>query len=144
MVRTKIKPRSFAVGNTRKEENFFYRLIVNQRFLAMIGLIILVLITLPLAKNYSQKKIIEQELADLEANISKFENEAVELQEMIKYLESEQSLETQARLNLNLKRPEEDVIVIEKNIASNTSNGLATDTEDEQNNLYKWLDYFLK
>lgn len=144
MVRPKIKPRSFAVGQNLKEENFFYRLIVNQRFLAMIGLIILVLISLPLAKNYSQKKIIEQELAELQASIKQFESETIELQEMLKYLESEQSLESQARLNLNLKRPGETVVVIEKDENNRVSDRLAASQEVEKNNFQKWKEYFFQ
>ncbi len=144
MVKPKIKPRSFAVGQNRKEENFFYRLVVNQRFLAMIGLIILVLIALPLAKNYSQKKIIEQELAELQASIKQFESETIELQEMLKYLESEQSLESQARLNLNLKKPGETVVVIEKHENNRISDRLIASPEPEKNNFQKWKEYFLK
>jgi cell division protein FtsB len=144
MVKPKIKPRSFTAGKSQKEENFFYRLIVNQRFLAMIGLIILVLIALPLAKNYSQKKIIEQELADLQANIQKFESETLELQEMLKYLESDQSLESQARLNLNLKKPGETVVVIEKDEDKKKSEISMANQESEKNNFQKWQEYFFK
>lgn len=144
MVRSKKRPRSFTVGQTHKEENFFYRLIVNQRFLAMIGLAILVLVALPLAKNYSQKKLVEQELAELQANIKKFESETMELQEMLKYLESEQSLESQARLNLNLKKPGETVIVIEKDENSRASDKVVLKQELEKNNFEKWQDYFFR
>lgn len=143
MSRPNLKPRAFNAGHPAVSHGFIYRLFTSQRFIAIIGLIFLLLISLPLARTYSQKKVIEQELAELQANISQYENENSELQEMIQYLESDQSLESQARLNLNLKKPEETVVVIERIENKNSQTGPADlQAKDQRNNLEKWWEYF--
>ncbi len=139
-----MQPRSFSAGHSENKQRFFYRLVINQRFLAVIGLFLLLIIAIPLAKTYSQKKIVEQELADLQAGIIQFEQENSELQEMIKYLESDQSLESQARLNLNLKKPEESVVVIERlEDVENELSGNQDAGQDRRSNYKKWQEYFL-
>ena len=60
---------------------------------------------------------------------------------MIDYLNSDQSLEEEARLNLNLKKSGEQVIVINdiENKATTTSSIVPS---KNKNNLAKWRDYF--
>ncbi len=143
MARSQIQPRSFSAGHPDNQKRFFYRLVTSQRFLAVIGLFLLLIIAIPLAKTYSQKKLVEKELAELQAGIAQFEQENSELQEMIKYLESDQSLESQARLNLNLKKPEESVVVIERlKDADSQLNSNQTSNQDKRSNLKKWQEYF--
>ena len=143
MARPQISPRSFSAGHPDNQKNFFYRLVTSQRFLAIIGLFLLLIIAIPLAKTYSQKKLVEKELAELQASIAQFEKDNSELQEMIKYLESDQSLESQARLNLNLKKPEESVVVIERlQNTDNQSNNSQAVNQDRRSNFKKWQEYF--
>ena len=143
MARPQIQPRSFSAGHPENRKRFFYRLVTSQRFLAIIGLSLLLIIAIPLAKTYSQKKLVEKELADLQAGIAQFEQENGELQEMIKYLESDQSLESQARLNLNLKKPEESVVVIERLKDTDSQlNGNKVINQDGRSNFKKWRQYF--
>ena len=118
----------------------FYRLISSQRFLAIIGLVFIVLIMLPLARTYSQKKIVEKEIEEIRSQISLYENQNRELGELLLYLNSDQSLEEQARQNLNLKKPGEAVVVIEnKKSAVLAAEG---DISPEESNLGKWWRYF--
>lgn len=143
MARTQISPRSFSAGHSDNQKNFFYRLVTSQRFLAIIGLFLLLIIAIPLAKTYSQKKLVEKELSELQASIAQFEQENSELQEMIKYLESDQSLESQARLNLNLKKPDESVVVIERADDSVSQlEGSDAANQDKRSNFKKWQEYF--
>ncbi len=141
MTRHKLRPRVLNTGQSLQPNNFFYRLVTSQRFLVIIGLSFLILILFPLAKTYSQRKLVEQEINEVKKEISDFESKNQELKEMINYLQSDQSLEEQARLNLNLKKPGETVIVInEKKIATSTVN---TDDEAKDfSNLKKWWYYF--
>lgn len=141
MQRHKIHPRVLSAGELPRPNNFFYRLFSSQRFLAIVGLVFLLLIILPLAKTYTQRRLVEQEIEGVQREISEFESSNKELKEMITYLESDQSLEEQARLNLNLKKPGEKVIVIDysKN-ATNTED--INKTTAPGNNFEKWWDYF--
>lgn len=143
MSRNKRRPRSFVVGQSESDENFFSCLLRDQRFLALLGLALIILVAFPLFKTYSQKKMIESEMAQIKADIARYEEETSNLQEAIEYLGSRDSLEAQARLNLNLKKPGETVVVIERMNFTDVSEDLE-DEEDNISNLKKWFDYFLK
>ncbi|MDI3496544.1 MAG: Septum formation initiator [Patescibacteria group bacterium] len=134
-------PRSFNGERNENKRGFFSRLFSNQRFLAFLGLVLIILISFPLIRTYSQKKMVEEEMAELKADIAKYEQETAKLQEMITYLGSKESLEAQARLNLNLKKPNETVVVIDRGESE-----LVVEKEkkepDERSNLQKWWDYF--
>jgi cell division protein FtsB len=85
----------------------------NPKVFAIIALAFLLLILIPLAKNYSRKRLIEREIAEISQEITEFENKNKELQDMISYLQSDQSLEEQARLNMGMRRPGESVAVVQ-------------------------------
>ena len=141
MPRRKIHPRVLSAGDLPKPNNFFYRLFSSQRFLAIVGLIFLLLIIFPLARTYTQRRLVEKEIEDVKKEISNFESTNQELKDMITYLESDQSLEEQARLNLNLKKPGEKVIVIELTKNASSSEDINKTTTPESNFL-KWWRYF--
>jgi cell division protein FtsB len=141
MDKHKIHPRVLSAGQMQKPDNFFYRLFSSQRFLAIIGLAFILLIVFPLAKVYTQKRLVEKEINDVEKEIIDFEKTNQDLQQMITYLQSDQSLEEQARLNLNLKKPGEKVIVIETPKISSTTEDINKTTASESN-FTKWWHYF--
>jgi len=143
MEKHKIHPRVLSAGQIPRPNNFFYRIFSSQRFLAIVGLVFLLLIVFPLAKTYTQKRLVEKEIADVKREISDFESTNSELKDMITYLESDQSLEEQARLNLNLKKPDEKVIVIEAAKNTSTTNEINKTTISESN-FTKWWRYFFK
>lgn len=93
-------------------KNFITRILFNSKTFALIGLIIIVLISIPLAKRVSQKYKIDQEIKDLEAEIADLENKNIDLKELINYLESDQFVEEQARLQFGLKKQGEEAVVI--------------------------------
>ncbi len=96
----------------RKDKNIITRILFNPKILALIGLIIIILISVPLAKKVSQRYKIDQEIKDLEAEIAGLENKNIDLKELINYLESDQFVEEQARLQFGLKKEGEEVAVI--------------------------------
>ena len=143
MVRRKVKPRVFSAGYQEKQHSTIYRFFTSQRFLAIVGLVFFILMSFPLARTYSQKKILEKELADIKAEIEQFDKEEIgNLEEMIKYLNSEQSVEAQARLNLNLKKPGETVVVIEKEENKLSQEEVNSKHQAPESNLLKWWQYF--
>ena len=93
-------------------KNFITRILFNSKTFALIGLIIIVLISIPLAKRVSQKYKIDREIKDLEAEIADLENKNIDLKELINYLESDQFVEEQARLQFGFKKEGEEVVVI--------------------------------
>lgn len=113
----------------------------SQRFLAIIGLIFLVVIIFPLARTYSQRQLVEKEINDVQKQISDYESQNQQLKELAAYLQSDQSLEEQARLNLNLKKPGEGVVVIEENQNKVVQTGTAS-PDANVSNLTKWWRYY--
>ena len=139
MLRRKISPYLLNEGQSAKPRHFFYRLVSSQRFLAIIGLIFLLLIIFPLARSYSQKRLVEKEIEGVQKQIAAFESQNQNLKDMVSYLQSDQSLEEQARLNLNLKKPGEQVVVIE---APKGNAGTAPAMTTATGNFSKWWRYF--
>lgn len=141
MAKYKVYPRVLSASELPRSNNFIYRLFSSQRFLAILCLGFLILILFPLAKTYTQKKILEKEINEVEQEIAAFEKDNQELREMIGYLQSEQFLEEQARLNLNLKKPGEQVVVINdlKPVLAFNSDD---EKEEDSGNFNKWWRYF--
>lgn len=96
-------------------------IIFNQKFLAFLGLVILVLISIPLGANISKRNKINKEIKELEQEIKQVENKNKDLEKLINYLESEQFVEEQARLNFGLKKEGEEVAVIKGDGNTQTS-----------------------
>lgn len=129
----------------RRQSNqpVWQRFLSSQRFLAMIFLLVIVGISFPLLRSVSQKKIIEQEIADMKRDNEAYRNKSQELREMIDYLQSDVSLEEQARLNLGLKKPDEVVVVVNR-FNSLSSSSSVTSEDDRSTNWHLWLHYFFK
>ncbi|MBN2884593.1 septum formation initiator family protein [Patescibacteria group bacterium] len=138
---TKIKNISNYRQSRRSSRNFLNRYFAGPKVFAIIALVFLLLILIPLAKDYSRKRIIEEEIIDIQNEISDFESKNKDLKEMIDYFQSDASLEEQARLNLGLKMPGETVIVI----TDEDSDHLSSDPVVKINlsNWRKWLKYFI-
>jgi cell division protein FtsB len=127
----------------RRQSNqpFWRRFLMSQRFLTLVFLAILIAIIFPLVKSVSQKRAVEQEILEMKQENETYRNKNQELKEMIDYLQSDISLEEQARLNLGLKKPNEDVVVINRQQAV----AVATSTIPEDSrtvNWRAWIKYF--
>lgn len=132
-----------AANRRQVNQPFWYRFLISQRFLVIVFLIITIAISFPVARSVSKKKIIEKEIAEMKAENEAFANRSKELREVIDYLQSDASLEEQARLNLGLKKSNEAVIVVSRQEAQISSTSI-TETEDRITNWNHWLDYFFK
>lgn len=132
----------------KRDKNIFKRILYNPKFLAFIGLSIIILISFPLSKNISKKYKIDQEIKELEREISDIEYKNNDFKKLIAYLESDQFVEEQARLNLGLKKHgEEAVIIKEKNETINFEiseliKGKADSESLNYSNPRRWRNYF--
>jgi len=97
---------------TGKKNNFSRNFLFNEKILTVFLLVIIILLSIPLYNNYHRRQSINRKISDLEAEIKQAENKDTDLQKLIKYLESDQFVEEQARLNLNMKKPGESVAVV--------------------------------
>ncbi len=129
----KIKERQ---DNNKKTKFAF---IFKAKYLSLIILIFIFLAFFPLAKNFSQKRIVDQEIDTIKQEIADFQAKNQELLELFSYLESDSGQQEIARLNLGMKSPDEEVLVIE-NLSYNEE--LDDLEEDSRLNWQKWIDYF--
>jgi len=107
----------------KPRKNILSRLFFNQKMLALVGFIIIVLISIPLAKNISQRYKINQQVKELEQEIANLQNKNSALNQSISYLESDQFVEEQARLKLGLKKPDEQVAVVQTSPNQSANSG---------------------
>jgi cell division protein FtsB len=126
-----------------------------QIIFTIIGLVIIVLISIPLAKNVSKLYKVNQEVDNFKIEIKNLGSKNSQLNNLISYLESDQYIENEARLNLNLKKPGETVYAInnkdeEENASTKNSNidsiqtspSLDMNNSHEVTNLSRWINYF--
>jgi len=133
----------------QRKKNFFSRVLFSPITFSLIGLIILVLISIPLVKKINQKYRIDQEIKDLEREIVELENNNTNLKEVVDYLESDQFVEEQARLQFGLKKEGEEAVVIkieeaEQQQTNERTGNLTGGKIIFNNNLGKWFSYFFK
>ena len=144
-----------------QKKGFIYSFIFNQKTLAVLGLILIVLIAIPLVKNINQRRAVDKEIKDMQEEITARKNKDSDLRQLMNYLESDQYLEKQARLNFGLKKKGEEVIVIKDGNSAGASlsgKGVAKESSGiseippvksaKNNNLainpQRWWSYFLE
>ncbi len=119
---------------------------LNRKIITLIGLIIIILISVPLAKNITKRYRISQELKELNNEITELENKNKHFKELMAYMESDEYIEEQSRLNLGLKKEGEDVVVVQDNIAGILNNeqnrGETPKFQELASNPGKWMAYF--
>lgn len=139
MRRKKNIPKSISYVR-KKPKSATFTLLTSPRIFTIIALIFIILILIPLAKNYSKQRLIEKEVADISKSIEEFESSSQELRELARYLESEQSLVEQARLNMGMKKPGESVVVVQGDLSKLINP--APENKIIIPNWKKWINYF--
>lgn len=151
------KPRVITglIMKRRAGKNYFSTIIFHPIFVGMIGFCILIYITIPIVRNAQKQKRINDEIKELEKEVTKLDGNNADLKKMINYLNSDQFVLEQARLNLNYKKDKEEVVVI-KNVVgaeANNNNGKPIFNINEEkreanffkdSNIYKWWQFFAK
>jgi cell division protein FtsL len=130
--------KDYSKKNKRKRKPSF---ILNPKILTLIILVFIIFSFFPLIKNYNQKRLVDREVAEIQEKIKEFETKNQDLKELFTYLESDSGRQEIARLNLGLKSPDEEVVIIENLL--NSSSQVESD-KLAQSNWQKWLFYFFK
>jgi cell division protein FtsB len=131
-----------------------YTNIFNKKTFILLQIIVIVSISVPLAKNISKRYLVNKEITELNKEITELESKNLKLKEVIGYLESDQFIEEQSRLNLGFKKEGEEVIIVDNqnNISGNNSATGDTELPDDSKklknqttnlaNLNRWWEYF--
>lgn len=136
-----------------RKRNILIKFFTSQIFITLALLVILIVLAIPSFRNYQQRRSVDQEVNALKEEIAQAEAQNNDFRKMVEYLESEQFVEEQARLKLGLKKPGENVVVIQEQTPQ--TDLLTEKTIDDQplineqtmrlvNNFKKWIDFFFK
>ncbi|MCK4539691.1 septum formation initiator family protein [Candidatus Parcubacteria bacterium] len=112
------------------KKSLFKRIIFHRAAISLIGLVVIIFISIPLARNASKRYNINKEVVKLEEEINRLKDKNGELGNMIDYLKSDQFIDEQARLNLNYKKEGEELVVIKNKEAE------AVKADVEEKNIY--------
>ena len=136
----------------RNKKSALSKILFNSKVFALSGIIIFFLIIIPLTKKVSQQYDINQEIKDLKSEITTLNNKHANLKEFISYLESDQFVEEQARLQFGLKKDGEEVVAIkidkinqtqeQQNFSFNILN--KEQNNNIINNPQRWVEYFFE
>lgn len=134
----------------KKKKNIFLKIFLNQYIVVVSVLVLLLLISIPLARNVSKKYDIDSEVHALENEIAGLQTKNLELEKLINDYSSTDFVEEIARLNLGLKKEGEEVLIVKRDDNNIKVNDIATNNEirfagdKKENNPNKWFRYFLK
>ncbi|PLX27979.1 hypothetical protein C0583_01960 [Candidatus Parcubacteria bacterium] len=84
-----------------KKKFRIHKLLFSQMTFTLLGLLIIILIGIPLFSNIKKQFEVNDEKNKLEEEIAKLEGKNTELEGLIGYLNSDEFIEEQAKLNLN-------------------------------------------
>jgi cell division protein FtsB len=127
--------------------------VLDYKLITIIFIILLLMISIPLIKNINHRHQIDLEISNLKQEVNQTQANNSDLQNLLKYLDSSQFTEEQARINLGLKKDGEEVVVV-KGLTETSSNeivnknlfdipSLATANDSQtSNNFDKWIKYF--
>ncbi len=118
------------------------------KLFTLLALIILIFFTINLSKSWQRSSQINQEIAGLEQEITSLEKGNLDLEELIKHLNSSAYIEEKARLDLGLKKEGEKVVVVNNSASQNYNSANKTMNEEAANqstaNPQKWWKYFFE
>jgi cell division protein FtsL len=130
-----------------KNRKFLIGLFLTPYFFTLVCLVIIAVIVLPVYKNARERFGVNQQITDLQKQITSLQSSNDDLTKLETYLQSDQYAEKTARENMGLKMPGEKVAVIE-NSDSNAAGGLSNnnssgdDNGQKKSNPENWLNYF--
>lgn len=130
-----------------KEKDFLKAIFFSRIFLVAL-IIMTFLLAVSTGRAIWRKYQIEREISALKNNISEIEKKNEELLARLDYFKSEENLEKEARIQLNVKRPGEKVVVIvgkENSSPVRNEKGNSAESPADKNKLsnpLKWWRYF--
>jgi len=121
------------------EENNFKRL-YHSNIATIVIFIVLVFSFINATKEVVLRHGIKKEINRLEEQFNELNGEKDNLENLVSYLETDEYIEEEARLKLNLSKPGEKQI----NLASGNDTNLDIKEVSELSNYNKWFNYFFK
>lgn len=123
----------------RPRQTFWGRFYNSNVFIVFLS-IFLIFSLFKVGKELIKRHTINQEISDLNKQLTAVSQEKDKLKDLISYLETDKYVEEQARLQLNLSKPGEkriDLTTDQENQVTEVKN-----SEDDLSNWQKWFNYF--
>lgn len=123
----------------RPRQTFWGRFYNSNVFIIILSLF-LIFSLFKVGKELIKRHAINQEIGDLNKQLTAVSQEKDKLKDLISYLETDKYVEEQARLQLNLSKPGEKRI----DLTSDQNNQVTemSNTEEDLTNWRKWFNYF--
>ena len=115
---------------------------VTSKFFLLTAIVALAAVGYGVLKSAVRRAEIEREIQALRTEITEHQSKSQELSQLIDYLNSEEYKEREARLQLGLQKPGENVVVI-PNSADTTTKSESQASNSSQANWRLWINYFL-
>lgn len=112
--------------------------LLKSKFITVILFVIVSAVGLLTIQLYLQKKEVDSEVKRLSDKAASLQKDSQELSELIKYLNTPEYQEREAREKLNLKKPGEEVVVLPEH----TDGLVASASTNTESNPKKWFNYF--
>ena len=115
--------------------------VLKSKLFLVVCLAVFIFLLISFGREFSRRYYLEQQIKTLENNITELETKNQEFGQLIEYFDTQNFTEEEARLKMGLKRPGEEVLVI------NQPETKERRTEAEEglsglSNFVKWWYYF--
>lgn len=100
------------------------------------------IIAVSFSKDFIRAKKLNEEITMLENELTMLSERNTELNELIKYFDSEAYAEKKARMELGMKKPDESVIVIPEEAQVKILDKQALEHKKQAPTILKWWRYF--
>ena len=126
----------------KQRDSLFFRIFSSKLFFGLF-LIIVVYLSLNVYREVKQRIEVKREIANLKMEIENLSGENDKLNNLIKYFETEEYIETTSREKLGYKKAGEKIIVFtEEDSDSILSVHQEEKEEENRSNIKLWWDYF--
>lgn len=127
-------------------QSVFWRFFRSRLFLITAGLLT-VFVACSYARGYYQEYKIEQEIEALQNEVARLEKKKIESLDILDYVMSQDFVEEKARVELNMKKPGENIVVISAHDSPEHAEFFEHEPSTDEaglNNPLKWWYYFVE
>ncbi|HBO99678.1 MAG: putative membrane protein [Candidatus Uhrbacteria bacterium GW2011_GWF2_41_16] len=136
---------------SRVSRPYLFRRLLDVRWFFILNLVVLGFLLLSFGKEFARHYTIQQEIHRLQVQAEELGAHKLEIEQLAQAMQTEAFIEREARLKLGLRKPGEEVVVIEEKKETSTPgsiesplirDGTTPSTSTVLANLKKWWYYF--
>lgn len=128
---------------TRPGEKSLVRRFFASRWFLFVALVLAIMVAIGYARAYYQDYKVRQEILKLQEEVKAQQKKGFELTQILKYVSSPEFIEDKARTELNLKKPGENVMIVNGLVQNNQVDSQEPVEKSLLNNPVKWWYYFI-